>query len=91
LNRENKHPLPSDYGDMITFIHKKLINAPEEEKNKALNGFLERREHLNIWTDDSFFEFIEYIIDNYDLKIKLLMRNFSKVNNFEHCSAWKKL
>jgi ubiquinone/menaquinone biosynthesis C-methylase UbiE len=91
LNRDNKHPLPSDYGDMITFIHKKLINAPEEEKNKALNGFLERREHLNIWTDDSFFEFIEYIIDNYDLKIKLLMRNFSKVNNFEHCSAWKKL
>ena len=76
---------------MITFIHKKLINASEAEKNKALNGFLERREHLNVWSDDSFFEFIEYIIEKHNLNTELLIRHFSKVNGFEHCSAWKKL
>ena len=58
LNREKQHPIPSDYEEMITFIHKKLINASEEKE--ALDGFLRRREHLNIWTDESFFELLEF-------------------------------
>ncbi|MDC0368882.1 class I SAM-dependent methyltransferase [Opitutales bacterium] len=91
LNREKQHPIPSDYEDMITFIHKKLINVSETEKKKALDGFLRRREHLNIWTDESFFELLDFTIKYYDLNVEFITRSSSKVNNFEHCSAWKKI
>jgi SAM-dependent methyltransferase len=90
IRRVPKLPTPDDYVDMIEFLHTELLEKPESEKLSALKRFMKRREHLNVWTDQTFIEFFKNIISEYSLDLTLQFEVLSHENNFEYFSAWKK-
>ena len=90
IKRIPKIPTPDDYEDLLRNVHSKLLNEPQHIRQKALNGFLVRREHLNIWTDESFNSFFKFVCRKYYLTLILQKKINSSENNFEFVGCWKK-
>lgn len=91
VKRIPKEPNPVDYFDMLQFVHPELLDESAEVKEDALKGFHRRREHLNIWTDQSFLSFIDEVLHQKKIKSILTNKVLSNENQFEFFGIWKKL
>tara|TARA_E500000178_G_scaffold352813_1_gene417106 strand:- start:2941 stop:4452 length:1512 start_codon:yes stop_codon:yes gene_type:complete len=90
MEREMPIPKIEDYRDMITYIHKDLIEASLEKQEEALKSFLNRREHLNIWDSESFANFIDYALQT-NLNPPILVAKITgDENQFEFLGMWEK-
>lgn len=58
-----REPVPSDYLDILRYMHPELLVRSEGEIQNHLRRFLQRREHLHVWTSDLFLEFFERSMD----------------------------
>ena len=76
---------------MLQFVHPELLDESAEVKEDALKGFHRRREHLNIWTDQSFLSFIDEVLHQKKIKSILTNKVLSNENQFEFFGIWKKL
>ena len=90
IKREPAHPIPEDYQEIITYIHKKLINASAEAQKTALEGFLKRREHLNIWDSKTFNEFMIQVLGLQNDSLKMKKKFTADENQFEYIAIWEK-
>lgn len=90
IKREPAYPTPEDYKEIITYIHKKLINAPEEIQSTALEGFLKRREHLNIWDSKTFNEFMIQVLGLQNGTLKMKKKFTAYENQLEYIAVWEK-
>lgn len=90
VKRYPKGPVPLDYLDLLKNIHPELLNQPSESQQKALKGFLNRREHLNIWTDASFKSFFDQVCKRQFLGFILKDCVLAKDNQFEFFGCWEK-
>ena len=78
------------YFPLIKYIHKNLLDAPSQTIEENLRIFRDRREHLNIWTADSFKSFL---IDSFQLLRITATCTFEVLpeqNEFEYFGVWKK-
>ena len=90
IKRYPKKPNKDDYVDILKFIHPSLLDKSEAKQNNALQSFLDRREHINIWTDDSFLEFFDEICTTFNINLKQETLFRSKENKFELAGCWIK-
>ena len=90
IRRIPKIPTPEDYEDLLRNVHPELLNEPQHVRQKALEGFLVRREHLNIWTDNSFKSFFDFVCRKFGLTFILVDKVTTEDNNFEFFACWKK-
>ena len=90
IKRIPKIPTPEDYEDLLRNVHPNLLNEPQHIRQKALEDFLVRREHLNIWTDNSFKSFFDVVCRKFRLTFILVEKVTSKDNKFEFFACWKK-
>ncbi len=81
---------PDDYHDMIQYIHTNLINEPRDVQLIHLNGFKSRREHLHIWTSETFREFLGQALSFLDLEALPLFETTGAQNHFEYFGVWVK-
>lgn len=89
--RKHKYPIHEDYIDILKYVHPDRLNLPIEDRNYNLEMFLKRREHINIWTDETFKQFLINCFLIGTIKPKLLYEVFSNENQFEYFSAWKNI
>lgn len=90
IKRIPKIPTPQDYDDLLINVHPKLLNEPQQIRQKALESFLVRREHLNIWTDNSFNSFFDIVCRKFRLTFTLVDKVTTEDNKFEFFACWKK-
>ncbi len=57
--RGGRQVVPEDYMDIVRYVHPELIGLPSAALHHHLVRFMERREHLHVWTSDLFREFLE--------------------------------
>ena len=90
IKRLEKAPTTEDYRDIITYIHKDLVQASPEEQEKALLSFLKRREHINIWDSKSFETFIDHVFEKLPHPYKLIAKVTGDRNQFEFLGMLEK-
>lgn len=57
--RGGRQVVSEDYMDIARYVHPELICLPAAALDRHLLRFMERREHLYVWTSDLFREFLE--------------------------------
>lgn len=80
----------SAYQDIITYIHKELIDQNETAVREHLNRYRERKEHLHIWTSESFREFLVSALFYLEIEAYPLFEVHAAVNDFEYFGVWAK-
>ncbi len=83
--------VPDDYRDMVTYVHPELLLHDEDHIYKHLESFKRRREHVNIWTSESFQVFLNKAMEICDVEATPVYQVVAKVNGFEYFGVWKKL
>lgn len=56
---DRRERVPEDYMDIVRYIHPELLAHPEPELQHHLQRFMDRREHMHVWTSDLFREFLQ--------------------------------
>lgn len=71
IKRLPKVAIPEDYSDILDYIdpqdvlpeiRHKFIDQSENVRNELLNLFMKRREHINVWTDETFNDFVDEVL-----------------------------
>lgn len=75
---------------LLKYIHPEMLENPVEVKEAALLSFLHRREHLNIWTDNTFLEFLEQLFIQKKINADLIRQVKPSENKFEFFGVWQK-
>jgi SAM-dependent methyltransferase len=78
------------YYPLIQYIHKDLLHAPNQIIEEKLTYFKDRREHLNIWTADSFKSFLLDSFQLLEITAKCTFEVLPAQNEFEYFGVWKK-
>jgi SAM-dependent methyltransferase len=78
------------YQDIITHIHKELIGQEDHLIREHLLRYRERKEHLHIWTSESFREFFVSGLSYLGIKALPLFEAKATVNEFEYFGVWSK-
>ena len=78
------------YMDIITYIHKDLIGEPAEVLRHHLLQYRARKEHLHVWTSESFREFLDASFSYLGIRVRLLYEVIASVNEFEYFAVWVK-
>jgi SAM-dependent methyltransferase len=90
IKRCPPRPMPSDYIDMLRYVHPEMLENTVEVQQAALMSFLHRREHLNIWTDITFVEFLEQLFIQNKINSNLIHQVRPSENQFEFFGVWQK-
>ena len=89
-----------DYLDILEYIaikdvpielRSKFTDKSEKVRNELLNLFMSRKEHLNVWIDETFQEFVEEVLSKKKIRADLVYKIDSQENEFEFFGVWKKL
>lgn len=89
--RQPKSPIPDDYIDILNHIHPEILERPVAEQKQVLVNFLLRREHLSVWTAESFVSFLQKVLVMKKIKTKKICEFFPDTNKFEYFCIMQKL
>lgn len=78
------------YFPLIKYIHKDLLDAPRQIIEEKLRYFKDRREHLNIWTAESFKVFLIESFKLLSISATCTFEVLPDQNKFEYFGVWKK-
>ena len=78
------------YFPLVQYIHTDLLDAPSEIVDEKLKYFKARREHLSIWTADSFRSFLLDSFKLLKLSTTCVFEVLPDQNEFEYFGVWKK-
>lgn len=88
--RNVTEPEPMDYLDVAKFNHPRLLAFSPRELQPHLVGFLERREHLSVWTHTTFVDFFSTSLHQLKITARPVFQNDSSPNNPEYFAIWQK-
>jgi SAM-dependent methyltransferase len=78
------------YRDIVTYIHKELIGQEEEVIREHLRNYHARREHLHVWTSQSFRAFLDSAFVFLDINARAIYEVTASMNEFEYFGVWAK-
>ena len=76
---------------MIKYVHKDLIGKSDDIVRKALESFLLRREHINIWDSKTFIEFFQTVLEINYINAEPIIQKNGEENSFEYIGLWQKV
>jgi hypothetical protein len=100
IKRIPKVAIPEDYNDILDYIDSqdvltelrhKFNDKSEHVRNELLNLFMKRREHINVWTDETFNNFVEEVLLKKKINAEIIYKVGSAENQFEFFGVWRKL
>jgi len=87
---EGRPPVgPEDYRDIVEFISPELLAGPEETVHAALERHYQRREHLSVWTDVTFRDFLIAAFGWCGAQMAPLYEVMSARSRFEYFGVWE--
>lgn len=84
-------PTPQDYRDMLTAVHPEILEQGQERMAAALQSFLDRREHLSVWTAHAFRTFLTSAYQWCGADMTPDYEVSSDKNHFEYFGVWRRL
>lgn len=88
-NKEKVAPIQK-YLPLIEYIHTDLLTASKKVIEEKLRYFRDRREHLHIWTAETFKEFLLKSFKLLNAKYVCEFEVNSIENEFEYFGVWQK-
>ena len=89
--RTGRSPIgPEDYREVLTYVCTEQAGQSTEMQQQALEGFFRRREHLSVWTAESFREFLISAYGWNGVRMEPLYEVLPDRNRFEYFGVWKK-
>lgn len=82
---------PEDYRDVLTYVHPAIAEQSEPARAAFLANAHQRREHLSVWTSDTFREFLLAAFNWCGAKMAPEYEVGSTRNRFEYFGVWRKL
>ena len=80
-----------DYEDILNFIHTEHLGKPKSFIDKCLDSYHARREHLHIWTSESFRLFLVSALSYIKVQSSAVYEVTAVDNSFEYFGVWQKL
>jgi SAM-dependent methyltransferase len=79
-----------DYMDIARFIHPRLLEMPRAELETHLTSFRNRREHLHVWTSETFKDFLLHSLRLVKVSAHPVYESLSADNQYEYFGVWQK-
>ena len=83
-------PVPDDYVDIVRYVHPKMLQVGEAERQGYLAHLLGRREHLNIWDGRTFPDFLSRSASLLGVKWRSLYVAGAAQSQFEYFTVLEK-
>jgi SAM-dependent methyltransferase len=81
---------PEDYREIIDFVHPQLAHATTAEIKRTLEAYHRRREHLSVWTAESFRTFLIAAFTWTESVMQPIYEVYPDRNRYEYFGVWKK-
>lgn len=79
---------PTDYQDILDYVHTEYAASRPEVREAELARYHQRREHLSVWTSESFREFLVAAFGWSKVRMTPEYEVFSKESRFEYFGVW---
>lgn len=87
---EGRNVTEADYADISRFVVTTDLRLPETNRRLRLREYMERREHLSVWTSASFREFLVEALRWNRLTAEPMYEVDGDKNGFEYFGVWQK-